>query len=61
MPERIQHDEDCLPGDRCVECGGCDCPFGIPPQCDGPGCQSVEDHDQWCDENGYEECPYGCH
>lgn len=31
--------------------------------CEGPGCQSVDDHDQWMDESGLvqEGCSYGCH
>ena len=58
--EDTTHDNWCDPGDRCVECGGCDC--GLDERvCDGPGCQSLDDHEQWMVENGYEECSYGCH
>lgn len=61
------HDDDCLPGDRCVACGGCDCPDGEPRHCPGPsgspeGCYSVDEHDQTYGEMGYEDgCAYGCH
>ncbi|HYQ69650.1 hypothetical protein [Actinophytocola sp.] len=57
----VKHEEYCDRGDDCVECGGCDC--GLNERvCEGPGCQSVDDHDQWMDENGDREgCSYGCH
>jgi hypothetical protein len=61
VPESI-HLDGCHPGDACVECGGCGC-GAIPSACEGPGCQSVDEHGQWWDENGHdhEGCSYGCH
>jgi hypothetical protein len=55
-----KHADDCYPGDRCVECDGCDCGL-IESTCTGPGCWSVDEYDQWRDENGIsaEEGPYG--
>jgi hypothetical protein len=51
---REHHTEDCDFGERCVECGGCDC--GLEERaCTGPGCWSFDDRDQWMDENGYNE------
>jgi hypothetical protein len=39
-------------GDRCGECGGCDCPDN-PGTCDGPGCIGADELEQMRDESGY--------
>ena len=55
-----QHDAFCDPGDRCVECGGCDCGL-VESVCDGAGCHSVDAYLQACDEDGRDPNggPYG--
>lgn len=62
MAEQIErHAEDCSPGYSCVECGGCECGL-VASVCDGPGCYSVDAHEQDYDESGDDKgCPYGCH
>lgn len=49
----LAHAEDCLPGDRCVECDGCDCGGrgAIPRACEGPGCQSIDEAHLYEEEN----------
>lgn len=51
----LAHAKDCLPEDRCVECGGCDCGGrgAVPRACDGAGCQSVNEAEQWNAEMGW--------
>ncbi len=54
------HEKWCEPGERCVECGGCDC--GLEASvCDGPGCYSVDAYLQDCDEDDRDpnDGPYG--
>lgn len=54
---QTEHHQTCERGDDCVECGGCDCGLNVRTceQRPGPGCYSVDAHDQWLDENGYHE------
>lgn len=57
VADRVEHDEDCPPGDRCETCGGCDCPDSDERTCPGPasspeGCLSIDAAQQWRDEMG---------
>lgn len=57
--DAVVHADDCYAGEVCLRCGGCDC-GAVPGSCEGQGCHSQDEHDQWCDEGGLDGgCPYG--